>query len=240
MSNWCAVEGVRGVLGEEEREVVFERLVEFAGSEREKIASHGVRGLGSYVGGMYAGEEVQTGLSEEKLEQLKQCLLRTISHKSPKVSWNALVSFRHLLRTPTLNSYFFPPHPSPSNPFLSVLLSNFSISNFKLQLQTIETLKSLPPSLIRTHISTIIPQLLLLLIEINKQELNEYSFNEYKNIRNLSKDVVQYIVKEFQGVTEEEEFKEIVLQIGGSLYVLLENIYGYLEGIKSQGGEEKH
>ena len=70
---------------------------------------------------------------------LKESLIHALRSKSPKVSWNALVTLRNLIRVDNFNF-----EGEYGSKFMDALISNFEINNFKLQLQTVETLKCLP------------------------------------------------------------------------------------------------
>ena len=87
-------------MSREEAQEVFDRLVEFNRSEREKIASHGARGLGLFALNM----SLKAPLPEEWISTTKDELNSNMKNKSAKVSWNSLISLRMLLRIPTLNS----------------------------------------------------------------------------------------------------------------------------------------
>lgn len=49
LSNWCNVEGFLKVLTNDQLQETFSSLLDFARSEREKIASNGTRGIGMFI-----------------------------------------------------------------------------------------------------------------------------------------------------------------------------------------------
>lgn len=65
-------------------------------------------------------------------------MTNNINHKSPKVSWNCSVALRNILKSPNsaICVKLF-----QENQFVESLLHNFSRSNYKLQIQTLETLR---------------------------------------------------------------------------------------------------
>lgn len=70
--------------------------------------------------------------------EVEKIMTSNINNKSPKVSWNCSAALRNILLSP--NSEISLKLLKDSH-FIESLLHNFSRSNFKLQIQTLETLK---------------------------------------------------------------------------------------------------
>lgn len=74
-----------------------------------------------------------------------------MNNKNPKVSWNALVALRTIIKIKNLNFE----EEFGSEFVMNALISNFSINNFKLQLQTVETLKCFSETYVQKYFTSI-------------------------------------------------------------------------------------
>lgn len=118
-------------------------------------------------------------------------MISNINHKSAKVSWNCSVALRNILRSPNAEicQRLF-----ERVPFIESLLHNFSRSNYKLQIQTLETLKCLAPAQTASHANSILQRLTDILGE-TLRHLTEYSFGEFKYINVLRRELIGYYIE---------------------------------------------
>jgi len=94
LSNWCNVETFLTGLTTEQLSETFSSLLDFARSDREKIASNGTRGIGMYI------RNLPKATPLVRTDEVEKLMIANINHKSPKVSWNCSVALRNILKSP--------------------------------------------------------------------------------------------------------------------------------------------
>ena len=73
------------------QENIFQQIIVFSNSTKDKVASNGIRGLGYYL------QKYTISESQNIYLELLNIFIKNLSHKSPKVCWNACVAIQNIL-----------------------------------------------------------------------------------------------------------------------------------------------
>lgn len=154
-------------------------------------------------------------------------MISNINHKSPKVSWNCSIALRNILKSAhseICESLF------EQRPFIESLLHNFSRSNYKLQIQTLETLRCLTPAQTKQYADNIIGRLSDILEE-TMRHLTEYSFTEFKYINVLRRQLIGYYIDLLQQLADQTvlhltQTKNLLLFVESLYHLLTEKTAG--------------